>query len=179
MFMALVVLLIQNGGNDMRKPYLASLMVTMLILLAFVPTFIFTHAKVAAAGPGVGNIPQGTQANSAYANSFKANKVTNVFATTQRTSCYTPEVPYTVNDGPNDGYSGESPCNGAATTGENLGPYPTQTGSNPGYPATTPMLVKDYSESDIRVDPTNPNHLLGSSKSFVSADSMTLGTTTS
>ena len=41
-----------------------------------------------------------------------------------------------------------------ATTGENLGPYPTQAGSNPPYPANTPKLVKDHSESDIRVDPT-------------------------
>jgi hypothetical protein len=52
-----------------------------------------------------------------------------------------------------------------ATTGEDTGasaPYPTQAGSNPGYPATGPMLVKDYSESDIRVDPTNPKHLIGS-----------------
>ncbi len=150
----------------MRKFYLAYLTVTMLILLAFVPTFMFAHAQghVAAAGPGVGNIPQGTQTNSAYANSYTANSVTNVDATTQKTSCYTPEVPYAANDGPNDGYSGESACNGAANTGENLGPYPTQAGSNPGYPAATPMLVKDHSESDIRVDPTNPNHLIGSSK---------------
>src|SRR3989442_878005 len=157
----------------MRKSYLAYLTVTMLILLAFVPTFMFAHAQghVAAAGPGVGNIPQGTQSNSAYANSFTAHSVTNVDATTQKTSCYTPEVPYFVNDGPNDGYSGESACNGAANTGENLGPYPTQAGSNPGYPAPTPMLVKDHSESDIRVDPTNANHLIGSSKWFVSPTS--------
>src|SRR5258708_17857689 len=156
----------------MRKFYLAYLTVTMLILLAFVPTFMFAHAQghVAAAGPGVGNIPQGTQTNSAYANSYTANSVTNVDATTQKTSCYTPEVPYAVSDGPNDGYSGESACNGVATTGENLGPYPTQAGSNPGYPATTPMLVKDHAESDIRVDTTNPQHLIGSSKWFVSAE---------
>ena len=32
------------------------------------------------------------------------------------------------------------------------------------------MLVKDKSESDIRVDPTNPSHLIGSSKWFVSAE---------
>jgi hypothetical protein len=93
-----------------------------------------------------------------------------VFATTQQTSCYTPEVPYAVNDGPNDGYSGESACNGAATTGEDLGPYATQSGSNPGYPASTAMLVKDHSESDLRVDPTNPRHLIGTSKWFVSAE---------
>jgi hypothetical protein len=156
----------------MRKSYLACLTVTMLILLAFVPTFMFAHAQghVAAAGPGVGNIPQGTQSNSAYANSFTAHSVTNADATTQQTSCYTPEVPYVVNDGPNDGYSGEPACNDAATTGEKLGPYPTQAGSNPGYPATTPMLVKDHSESDLRVDPTNANHLIGSSKWFVSLE---------
>src|SRR5436305_13932610 len=139
----------------MRKSSLAFLAVTLLTLLTLVPTITFAH--VAAAGPGVGNIAQGTQTNKAYANSNQ--HVTNVFATTQQTSCYRPEVPYAANDGPNDGYSGEAPCNGAATTGEDLGPYPTQAGSNPGYPATTSMLVKDHSESDIRVDPTNPNHL--------------------
>src|SRR5260221_659614 len=154
----------------MRKLSLAYLTATMLILLAFVPTSVFAHARVATVGPGVGNIPQGTQSNTAYANSFTTKKVTNVDATTQQTSCYTPEVPYAANDGPNDGYSGESACNGAANTGENLGPYPTQAGSNPGYPAATPMLVKDHSESDIRVDPTNPNHLIGSSKWVVSAE---------
>ncbi len=116
----------------MLKPYLASLTITLLILLAFVPLFLFTYTKVSAAGTGVGNIPQGTQTSTAYANSFTSNHVTNVFATTQQTSCYTPEAPYAVSDGPNDGYSGESPCNGAATTGEDLGPYPTQVGSNPG-----------------------------------------------
>src|SRR5438270_693618 len=158
----------QKGGNTMRKPRLAYLVVMVLILFAFVPGF--AYAKTAAAGPGVGSIPQGTQTDSAYANSFAANKVTNVFATTQETSCYTPEVPYATSDGPNDGYSGESSCNGSANTGENPGRYPTQTGSNSGYPAATPMLAKDHSESDIRVDPTNPNHLIGSSKWFVSAE---------
>ena len=154
----------------MRKSYLAYLTVTLLILLAFVPMFLLTHTHVAAAGSGVGNVPQGNQTNTAYANSFTANKVTNMFATTKQTSCYTPEVPFGVSDGPNDGYSGESACNGAATTGERSGPYPTQAGSNPGYPAATPMLVKDHSESDIRVDPTNPKHLIGSSKWVVSAE---------
>src|SRR6266849_2133382 len=165
-----VVFIIRKEGYDMRKSYLASLAVTLLTLLALVPTFAFAHARAATAGSGVGNIPQGTQTNTAYTGSFAANGVTNLFATTKKTSCYTPEVPYKVSDGPNDGYSGESDCNGAANTGENLGPYPTQVGSNPGYPASTAMLVKDYSESDIRVDPTNPNHLIGSSKWFVSPE---------
>jgi len=126
---------------------------------------------LAGSSTGVGNVPQGTQSDAAYASSFAANNVTNVFATTQRVSCYRPEVPAPYNDGPNDGYTGESSCPGA-TTGEDIGttPYPTQAGSNPGYPAATPMLVKDFSESDIRADPTNPNHLIGSSKWFVSPE---------
>jgi hypothetical protein len=115
-------------------------------------------------------VPQGTQSDPAYANSFAAAGVSNVFATTQRVSCYTPEVPYLTDNGPAEGYSGMSPCGGAATTGESPGPYPTQSGSNPGFPATTPMLVKNHSESDIRVDPTNPLHLIGSSKWAVSAE---------
>jgi len=137
--------------------------ILLLVLFATAPASAGT-------GAGVGNVPQGTQQDSTYAASFKANKVTNVDATTQQTSCYTPEVPYARSDGPAEGYSGESQCNGASTTGENLGPYPTQSTSNPGFPATTPMLVKDHSESDIRVDPTNNLHLIGSSKWFVSPE---------
>jgi hypothetical protein len=33
-----------------------------------------------------------------------------------------------------------------------------------------PLLVKDHSESDLRVDPSNPLHLIGQSKWFVSAE---------
>jgi hypothetical protein len=121
----------------------------------------------AATGAGVGNIPQGTQSDAAYAGSN--SNVTNVFATTQKVSCYTPEVPYfTVGAG--DGYSGMSACPSSFNTGEDPGPYPTQQGSNPGYPAASPMLVKDHSESDIRIDPTNPLHLIGQSKWVVSPE---------
>jgi hypothetical protein len=143
----------------------------LALVFAILLIAVFAASPAAAsAGPGVGNVPQGRQNDSAYALSFKNNHVTNVDATTQQTSCYTPEVPYFANDGPAEGYSGESPCGAASTTGENLGPYQTQATSNPGYPATTPMLVKDHSESDIRVDPTNPKHLIGSSKWFVSPE---------
>src|SRR5438132_1986447 len=116
------------------------------------------------------SVPQGTQTDKDYAKSFARYGVTNVVATTQRTSCYTPEVPFFTSDGPNDGYTGMSDCLGASNTGEALGPYATQVGSNPGYPAANPMLVKDHSESDIRVDPTNANHLIAQSKWFVSAE---------
>jgi hypothetical protein len=67
---------------------------------------------------------QGIQTDAAFAASFKSNHVNNVFATTQRVSCYTPEVPYAGNLGPTDGYTGETLCGGSATTGENLGPTP-------------------------------------------------------
>ena len=131
---------------------------------------IMAIIALAALGPSPvisgGSIPQGTQTNSQYASS--GSGVTSVTATTQ-TSCYTPLVPFAGNLGPNDGYTGETVCPGA-TTGEDLGPYATQAGANPGYPAASPMLVKDHSESDIRVDPLNAMHLIGTSKWFVSAE---------
>ena len=121
--------------------------------------------------PGIGNIPQGTQSDQAFSDTFTSNRVTNVFVTTQQVSCYRPEVPFAVSNGPNDGYTGEVSCPGARTN-EDIGtvPYPSQTGSQPGYPATEPKLATDHSESDIRVDPTNPNHLIGSTKWFASPE---------
>jgi len=116
--------------------------------------------------------PQGTQSNAAYAASGGAQGVTNTFATTQRVSCFRPEVSYLANAGPSNGYDGMTPCPGA-TTGEETGagaPYATQVGSNPGFATGPSMLVKNHSESDIRVDPTNPNHIIGSVKWFVSAE---------
>ena len=141
-------------------------------LLAFAAPVVLLTAILAsppAAASGVGVVPQGFQDDQAYANSYSAKKVANVFATSQQTSCYTPEVPYFGNLGPGNAYSGMSSCPGA-TTGEALGPYPSQAGSNPGFPASGPMLVKNHSESDIRVDPTNPQHLIGTSKWAVSAE---------
>ena len=113
----------------------------------------------------------GTQSDAAYAQSFLTNGVSNVFATTQRVSCYRPEVPFGANAGPNDGFSGETACPGA-TTGEDIGTtaYPTQAGSNPGFATGPSDLVKNHSESDIRVDPTNPKHLIGSVKWFASSE---------
>jgi len=91
--------------------------------------------------------PQGTQTDAAFADSSRLSHVTNVFATTQKTSCYTPEVPYAGNLGPTNGYTGETPCNRSANTGEDLGPYRTQNVRN------SPLLVNNHSESDLRVDP--------------------------
>jgi hypothetical protein len=127
-------------------------------------------APAQGANTGVGSVPQGTQTDAAYASSGTVAGVTNVFVTTQKVSCYTPEVPFFTNNGPAEGYSGMSSCRGAANTGENQGPYAIQSGSNPGFPAATPMLVKNHSESDIRVDPTNSRHLIGSVKWAVSSE---------
>jgi len=149
----------------MKKLRLLSLAIPIVMAASFGAT-----RASASLGVGVGNIPQGTQGNQAYSASFKGSAVTNVSATTQTTSCYQPEVSATAfNNGPSNGYSGESACPGS-TTGENTGSFATQAGSNPGYPMSSPQLVKDHSESDIRVDPTNPQHLIASSKWFVSAE---------
>src|SRR5258708_4612337 len=148
-------------------------MIRPLLSLAIAVVIAISYGaspRAASVGPGVLNIPQGTQTDDSFRNSFAANHVTNVFATAQQVSCYTPEVPFTVNDGPVDWYSGETPCDGAATTGEDLGPYATQQGSNAGFPAPAPVLVNNHSESDIQVDPTNPRHLIGSTKWFASAE---------
>ena len=152
----------------MKTQRVVSLVISIILTLAYGTWPAWS------ADPGVGNIPQGTQTDSTYAGSFAANHVTNLAATTAKVSCYRPEVDASLfNDGPNDGYSGESPCPASgATTGEDVGltPYATQAGSNPGFPASGPMLVKDYSESDIRVDPANSSHLIGSVKWFVSPE---------
>jgi hypothetical protein len=119
-------------------------------------------AMAAAAAPAP---PQGTQSNAAFAASYAAKGVVNVSATTERVSCYAPEVPYPTALTAADGYpgGGETACPGA-TTGEQTSGFATQDVSNP------PQLVKDRSESDIRVDPNNPLHLIGQSKWFVSAE---------
>ncbi len=146
----------------LRRTSLAMFATLAIIALAAVPASTDSLA--------IGNVPQETQSDRAYAASNAV--VTNTLATTQRTSCYRPEVPYATNLFPANGYDGMTRCPGA-DTGEDTGrrsAYPTQAGSNSGYPATEPKLVKDHSESDIRIDPTNPNHIIGQSKWFVSAE---------
>jgi hypothetical protein len=122
--------------------------------VAAAAVLLATSASTAAAAPN-GNTP--------FAQSYVANNVTNVTATSQLVSCYSPEVTYfdTLAAGYPGG--GMSPCPGA-TTGEQTQGFATQDVSNPA------MLVKDHSESDIRVDPANPLHLIGQSKWFVSAE---------
>jgi hypothetical protein len=108
------------------------------------------------------------QPDAAFAASYGVNGVASGLATTERISCYRPEVAYFDALSALEGYpnGGGSVCPGA-TTGESLGPYPTQDAAGAANP---PMLVKDHSESDMRVDPTNANHLIGQSKWIVNAE---------
>jgi hypothetical protein len=110
--------------------------------------------------------PQGFQSDAAFAASYAQHGVGSVAATTQRVSCYAPEVHYLGSLSPLQGYpdGGSTPCAGRATTGEDIGPYPTQDLANP------PLVVKDHSESDLHVDPTNPQHLIGISKWLVNSE---------
>jgi hypothetical protein len=98
--------------------------VALVLLAALLPA----QVSAGAVGAGVGNIPQGIQSDAAYSASFVGHQVTNVFATTQRVSCYRPEVPYSVSNGPTDGYSGESPCNGAPRRARMSAPHLPNTG---------------------------------------------------
>jgi hypothetical protein len=95
--------------------------------------------------------PQGFQSDADFASSFAAHAVSAVPATTQRVSCYTPEVLYQGSLTPSQGFpdGGSTLCAGAANTGELIGPFPTQDVANP------PLRVKDFSESDLHVDPAN------------------------
>jgi hypothetical protein len=114
-------------------------------------------------GAGAAGPPQGTQTNAAFASSYVTGS--SISVTSRQTSCYRPEVFYDGTLPADAGYrgGGSTPCPGA-TTGENEGPYDTQDVVNPS------LLVKDHSESDIRVDPTNAQHVIGQSKWFVNAE---------
>jgi len=110
--------------------------------------------------------PQGFQPDAAFAASYAQRGVTSVPATTQRVSCYAPEIFYAGSLTPSQGYpdGGSTLCGDAATTGEDIGPYPSQDVSNP------PLRAKDFSESDLHVDPTNPRHLIGVVKWIVNSE---------
>ena len=133
-------------------------------LLSAVAFFLAFSPAAMAGNPG--DPPQGRQTAVHFAASYAANAVTNVSATAEEVSCYSPELTYFGELPANQGYldNGMSTCDGQATTGEDLGPYPTQNVTNP------PMRVKDHSESDLRYDPTDVHHLIGQSKWAISAE---------
>ena len=110
------------------------------------------------------------RSDATFAASYAAAGVANVSATAEKTSCYRPEVFYGGVLPASAGYpgGGTTTCPPAVpTTGENSGPYDTQDAVGAGNPDA---LVKDHSESDIRVDPADPIHLIGQSKWFVNAE---------
>ncbi len=137
--------------------------------IAVLAVLLFGVAGSAAAG-GSGGPPQGYQSDAAFAGSYATAGVAEVSATTQEVSCYRPEVFYAGRLPASAGYPGGgiTSCSpGVSSTGEDLGPYPTQDSAGASNPVA---LVKDHSESDIRVDPSDPNHLIGQSKWFVNAE---------
>src|SRR3989442_11557255 len=141
------------------------------LLAVGMPFFVAIAFAIVPIPAGAGTSSPGAQSDAAYAGSYAKAQVTNVAVTSQQVSCYRPEVPF-FTKGTSDGYTGMTPCPGA-TTGEDTGaaaPYPTQARSASGYPAAGPMLVNDHSESDLRVDPNHPNHVIASSKWFASAE---------
>jgi hypothetical protein len=135
---------------------------------AYFATLAAVASLVIGVAAGGAASPVRTQPDAQFAGSFASSGTVAADATTQRVSCYRPEVAYFDALSADEGYpnGGGSVCQGA-TTGESLGPYPTQDTAGAANPA---MLVKDHSESDIRVDPTNPRHLIGMSKWFVNAE---------
>ena len=114
-----------------------------------------------------GGPPQGAQSDAQFAASNAA--VTAVDVTAQQRSCYRPEVAYLDGLAAAEGYpnGGGTICAGGPSTGESVGPYATQDAAGAANPV---LVVKDHSESDIRVDPTNPAHVIGQSKWFVNAE---------
>src|SRR3954451_22160181 len=138
----------------------------MLSLRLAIALFLVGGVATPTGALGAAPPPQGFQSDAAFEGSFAAQGVGNVSATTQRVSCYAPEVLYLDALTPADGYldGGGSLCDGAATTGEELGPYATQDVANPA------LRVKDHSESDLRIDPTDPRHLIGQSTCAVNAE---------
>jgi hypothetical protein len=130
---------------------------------ALAAAIVFTAGSSAATSGRL----QATQTDAQFAASNAA--VSNMDVTAEQRSCYRPEVAYFGALTAADGYpaGGSTPCAGAPTTGESVGPYDTQDAAGAANPV---LAVKDHSESDIRADPTNPSHLIGQSKWFVNAE---------
>src|SRR2546427_9642854 len=141
-----------------RYPFGLVIGIVIPATLGLAPSFV-TSAS-AGFDPGIGNVPLGTQSDQAYGDSFAANSVANVFVTSQQVSCYRPEVPFSVNNGPNDGYTGELRCPGA-TTHEDTGgarPYPPQGGGQPPHPPAEPEPGTGHPPTGIPGGSPHHNH---------------------
>src|SRR6186997_769464 len=121
-----------------REPFCLRV-VTMLMRVRGTAALVAACAGVCAPASAAAP-PQGTQANATFAASYAQRGVTSVAATTERVSCYAPQVYYTGRLEPAQGYpdGGSTLCNGAASTGENIGPFSIQDVSN------SPLRAKDF-----------------------------------
>jgi hypothetical protein len=152
-------------GETAHEPFRVHIVTMLMLVRRRVAVAAAVCVGVCAGGASAAP-PQGLQSDAGFAASYATRGVTSVPATTQRVSCYTPQVLYQGALTPSQGYpdGGSTPCAGAATTGELIGPFATQDVSNP------PLRVKDFSESDLHVDPGNPQHLIAVSKWFVNSE---------
>src|SRR5438105_430960 len=153
-------------GKARHEPFCVHGVTMLMSVRGRVAAIAAACAGVCVAGADAAAPPQGFQPDAAFAASYAQRSVVSVPATTQRVSCYAPEVLYQGSLPPSQGYpdGGATPCVSAATTGELLGPFPTEDAAN------LPLRVKDFSESDIHVDPTNVRHLIAVSKWFVNVE---------
>src|SRR5258708_39822874 len=71
----------RSGGKQLKR---------LRLLTAALPVALIGAFSIPVSGAG----PAGVQSDAAYAGSAAAHGVTNAFVTAQKTSCYTPEVPY-------------------------------------------------------------------------------------
>src|SRR4029077_20206016 len=100
-------------GTKKRHRFALLIGIALPVCLGLAPSLV--NSASTGVDLGIGNVPQGTQSDQTYADSFAANHVTNVFVTTQQVSCYRPEVPFAVSNGTSDGYTGGVSCSGATT----------------------------------------------------------------
>src|SRR5260370_19118478 len=75
-----------------RQPFALLIGIVVPLSLGLAPGFVSSPSV--SFDPGIGKVPQGTQSDQTFRDSFGANTVTNVFVTSQQVSCYRPEVPF-------------------------------------------------------------------------------------
>src|SRR5262245_51645567 len=95
-----------------------------LRLLSLISSGATALAVAGGSAAAPGGPPQGTQPDSQFAASYATASVSNADATTERRSCYRPQVAYIDALPALAGYpgGGGTRCDGASTTGESLGP---------------------------------------------------------
>ena len=124
-------------------------------------------AALACAGVVAAALPQGTQTDAAFAASYAARGVVNVSATTQRVSCYAPELAYL------DELDAGATATSTAACRPATAPPRRARSSARTRPRTSSIrrcasrTTRSRTFASIRL---NPNHLIGQSKWAVSAE---------